>query len=106
MLVGIDQRVFYVQTWFSRMSFPLSSLPATLVTVSVSNPKKVFTCMSQYHVKRMLQSWVQPGSNLPTDAEDQKQFNGLFITHVISIQATSASPGNCDVIASAPGCIH
>lgn len=54
----------------------------------------------------MLQSWVQPGSNFSTDTEDQERITDLFITCIISIQATSASPGNCDIIASAPGHIH
>jgi len=48
----------------------------------------------------MLQSWVQPGSSLPTGTEDQEWTNDLFITCVISILATSASPGNCDIIAN------
>lgn len=53
-----------------------------------------------------MQLCVQPGSNLPTDAEDQERFNDLFVTCVISIPAASTSPRNCDVFASAPRCIH
>lgn len=42
---------------------------------------------TQYYImpKWMLQSWIQPGSNLPTDAEDQEQINYFFITCLISM---------------------